>query len=382
VSTADFATRLEDAIEPPLAVRVMLGVARLGEAGLRGWWSSQGMNAEVRFALAGFRRTSTAVGAPTLERRLFTDHYGFVSDYFAEALRQLRKRSFVTAIDEEFALGSHLSARDEKAVRKTVSGLLKLLHPDGRWSRAELRDYLEFALEGRRRVKEQLRKLAAYEFSKTEFTYVERDSGIEHTVDVLERGLAAPDCVEPGDPLAAPVGSVHEAPTPGTTTLELLELDEGATFEFKATLRFNLHTSKRDDALELEVSKSIAGFMNSPRGGTLLVGVVDDVSLRGADKVRGLSDDCRLTGNRGLDGFENTLMTLLGRSIGKVAAATVRVTFETFGDHDVCRIDAPASPAPVYVKWKDNELFFVRLGNSTRQFKIGEAIEYIRVRFG
>lgn len=63
MSTVDFVTRLEDAIEPPLAVRVMLGVARLGEADLRGWWSSQGMNAEVRFALAGFRRTSTVVGA-------------------------------------------------------------------------------------------------------------------------------------------------------------------------------------------------------------------------------------------------------------------------------------------------------------------------------
>ena len=68
---------------------------------------------------------------PKLEQRLFTDHFGFVSDYFAEALRQLRKQTFVGAIDEDFALGAHLSARDEKAVRKTVSGLLKILHPHG-----------------------------------------------------------------------------------------------------------------------------------------------------------------------------------------------------------------------------------------------------------
>jgi ATP-dependent Lon protease len=94
--------------------------------------------------------------APKLETRLFTDHFGFVSDYFAEALRQVRKSSQVRAIDTEFALGAHLSARDEKAVRKTVSGLLKILHPHGEWTRAELREYLEFALEGRRRVKEQL----------------------------------------------------------------------------------------------------------------------------------------------------------------------------------------------------------------------------------
>ena len=104
---------------------------------------------------------------PKLESRLFTSHFGFVSDYFAEALRQLRKQSFVRAIDAEFGLGSHLSARDEKAVRKTVSGLLKILHPHGEWTRSELREYLEFALEGRRRVKEQLKKLAAHDYAKT-----------------------------------------------------------------------------------------------------------------------------------------------------------------------------------------------------------------------
>ncbi len=85
---------------------------------------------------------------PKLERRLFTDHYGFVSDYFSEALRQLRKRSYAASLDEEFALGAHLSARDEKAVRKAVSGFLKILHPHGRWSRAELREYVELAFGG------------------------------------------------------------------------------------------------------------------------------------------------------------------------------------------------------------------------------------------
>ena len=124
---------------------------------------------------------------PKLESRLFTNHFGFVSDYFAEALRQLRKQSFVRAIDSEFGLGSHLSARDEKAVRKTVSGLLKILHPHGEWTRAELREYLEFALEGRRRVKEQLKKLAAHDYAKTAFSYVERDTSHEYWVEVPEQ---------------------------------------------------------------------------------------------------------------------------------------------------------------------------------------------------
>jgi ATP-dependent Lon protease len=318
---------------------------------------------------------------PKLERRLFTDHYGFVSDYFSEALRQLRKRSYVTALDEEFALGAHLSARDEKAVRKAVSGFLKILHPHGHWSRAELRDYIEFALEGRLRVKEQLKKLAAYEFSKTDFTYIERDSGLEHAVGVAEEGKAKSDDILVGskpttaDPIEAGIDSI------GASTADLLSLPESATLEFKATFRHNLHTGKRDDALELEVVKSVAGFMNSRRGGTLLIGVVDGGDLRGDAKLRGLAEDARLCGNRGVDGIETTLVTLLDRSLGKAPAAAVDVSFETRSSHELCRVDAAAYEAPVFVEWKGNQLFFVRMGNSTRQFGIADAIDYIRLRF-
>ena len=124
---------------------------------------------------------------PKLETRLFTGHFGFVSDYFAEALRQVRKQSFVRAINDEFKLGPDLSARDEKAVRKTVSGLLKILHPHGEWTRSELREYLEFALEGRRRVKEQLKKLASHDYAKTAFSYIERDTGHEYWVELSEQ---------------------------------------------------------------------------------------------------------------------------------------------------------------------------------------------------
>lgn len=146
-------------------------------------------------------------------------------------------------------------------------------------------------------------------------------------------------------------------------------------------MRYNLHTSKRDDVLELEVVKSVAGFMNSRRGGTLLIGVLDDAALRGAEKVRGLVDDAKLCGNKGLDGFHNALTTMLERSLGKVHAVSAEVTFEDFDERTVCRIDCPPAPDPVYVHWKDNQLFFVRMGNSTRSFAIAEAIEYIRRRF-
>lgn len=99
----------------------------------------------------------------------------------------LRKSGQVRAIDADFSLGSHLSARDERAVRKTVSGLMKILHPHGEWSHGELREYLEFAIEGRRRVKEQLKKLAFHDYAKTAFSYLEDDTGREIWVEVPEQ---------------------------------------------------------------------------------------------------------------------------------------------------------------------------------------------------
>ena len=87
----------------------------------------------------------------------FTDHYGFAIDYFSEIIRSLRNYSAVNAIDPYFHLGSQLNRRDEKAVRKTASGLLKLLFPDGSYTKEGIEEILRFSVEMRRRVKEQLK---------------------------------------------------------------------------------------------------------------------------------------------------------------------------------------------------------------------------------
>ena len=300
--------------------------------------------------------------APKLEKRLFTDHFGFVSDYFAEALRQMRKQSYVRAIDSDFTLGSHLAARDEKAVRKTVSGLLKILHPHGEWSHGELREYLEFALEGRRRVKEQLKKLAAHDYAKTAFSYIENDTGREIWVDVPEQ----PDIVdvrEVSDVSAAQV-------TAGLSVIDLIAVGESKTLEYKRTARYNQHTGNTDKNLERAVVKSVAGFMNA-HGGILLIGVHDEQHVTGVDI------DYSLTGNNGRDGFENWLITKLEKELGKTPTASlVGITFERFDDGDVCRVDVRPSNQPVYVG-SDAE-FFVRMGNSTRPYNTRDAMEYIR----
>src|SRR5207237_2395468 len=135
----------------------------------------------LQFDLAGWE-------IPQMRNTLFTDHYGFVVDYLAEALREMRKHNFTEIIDRYFAMGAHLNARDRKAVRKTVSGLMKIVHPHGDVSQEELGEILELALEGRRRVKEQLKKMGSFEYYQTSFGYTLQDTGEERFVGVPEQG--------------------------------------------------------------------------------------------------------------------------------------------------------------------------------------------------
>jgi ATP-dependent Lon protease len=147
---------------------------------------------------------------PKMQTAMFTDHYGFVVDYLAEALRELRKHNFTEIIDQHFSLGTHLNARDRKAVRRTVSGLVKIIHPHGEPSKGELAEILEFAIEGRRRVKEQLKKMGSFEYYETSFSYSINATGEERFVGVPEQGgrdLIALDPLAPGSAYTAGVTS-------------------------------------------------------------------------------------------------------------------------------------------------------------------------------
>jgi ATP-dependent Lon protease len=126
-----------------------------------------------------FQKTSDAA---------YTNHFGLVTDYLAEVFREVRKRSYGDYAERHFRLGQHLGGRDQKAVRKTVSGLIKLLHPDGEVTKAELEEYLAYAMEMRRRVKEQLKKLGGLEYWDTTFSYIDKESGQETFVRVPEMG--------------------------------------------------------------------------------------------------------------------------------------------------------------------------------------------------
>lgn len=125
---------------------------------------------------------------PKMRPEFFTDQYGLIVDYLAEYFREMRKRSFGDAINKYFQLGRDLNQRDTIAVRHTVSGLLKLLYPHEEYDKEAVRRCLEYALENRRRVKEQLKKIGGMEFYDVHFSYIDLESMEEKFVSVAEQG--------------------------------------------------------------------------------------------------------------------------------------------------------------------------------------------------
>ena len=125
---------------------------------------------------------------PKMRPEFFTNRYGLIVDYLAEFFREMRKRSFSDSIEKYFKLGNNLNQRDVIAVRKTVSGLMKLLYPHGQFNKEDVRQCLEYALQVRRRVKEQLKKIGGMEFYDVHFSYIDNDTLEEHFVSVKEQG--------------------------------------------------------------------------------------------------------------------------------------------------------------------------------------------------
>ena len=125
---------------------------------------------------------------PKFRPEHFTNDYGFISDYLAEFIRELRKEQYGDVLDHYFRLGKNLNQRDTIAVRRMVDGYLKLLYPNGEFSKEELEEVIQISLEMRRRVKEQLKKLGGMEFYDVNFSYIDNETFEEHYVSVPEQG--------------------------------------------------------------------------------------------------------------------------------------------------------------------------------------------------
>ena len=137
---------------------------------------------------------------PRMRTEMLTGHYGFIVDYLSDLWRTARGTSYASASDRWFSLGDALDRRDDKAVRRTASGLLKLVFPHGEIQEEDARWALQLAMEMRRRVKEQLKRMGGLEYWRTKFSYLEVASGAEHEVRLSEQRVT---------------GLVAEAPRPG-----------------------------------------------------------------------------------------------------------------------------------------------------------------------
>jgi ATP-dependent Lon protease len=158
---------------------------------------------------------------PKMRPEFFTNQYGMIVDYLAEFLREMRKRNFADAIDKWFKLGNNLNQRDTIAVRRTTSGLLKLLCPHGDYDKEIVRQCLEYALETRRRIKEQLKKIGGMEFYDVHFSYIDLEDSQERFITVPEQsgGALIPDGqLQAGGSHTISMGSSE---MPGTYRMEI-----------------------------------------------------------------------------------------------------------------------------------------------------------------
>jgi hypothetical protein len=303
----------------------------------------------------------------------FADSVGLKADFFGDALLALRNDLQVDQYCSHRVRleGERPYKRNEESIRAIASGMMKILFPHGEVSDLDFIKYcLKPAIELRQLVWDQLYVLDA-EYRQYEATIdvellgeqgddgiAESSSGREQRTSVLKevRFTAA---TGPKIPSAR----------------ELIDQGESRTVEFKSSARWNLHKGDKDSAIEREILKTVAGFMNAD-GGILLIGVSDD------RQPVGLGNDYKLTkkGNRDpRDSFENWLTDLLDTWIGRPALANVAVSFEDVDEHDVCRVEINPARQPAYVRRDKHTMdFYVRFNNGTRLLTVEDAVTYIR----
>ncbi len=197
----------------------------------------------------------------------FTNHFGFSTDFFSEALKYQRKTTYHDVIDKYYSFGHHLKQRDSKSVRKIVSGLVKLLHPDGDFTKEDVREYVIGAMEMRRRVKEQLKRIGGMEFWDTNFSYIDKETQEELFVGLPEeRGSALIE----KNPL--PPGVCYTATSDGENTslvkIEIVAIKGGGKLnitgtnnqEVRENIKNTYHYIKANEKSILNEQHSISAF--------------------------------------------------------------------------------------------------------------------------
>ena len=312
---------------------------------------------------------------------MFTDSYGFIVDYLAEVLKKLRNDDYSNFYNRYFELHSDISTRDKTSINKTFSGLLKLLYPNQDASKEEIRYLLEFSIQGRKRIKDQLLKIDKT-YEKVNFSYTDLEDDVQKGVYTQEE-IQYPNFfkkVTSGEDKKVLNNDLlkrqkddegaHETQIDDVELIrELINKGEGKTIEFKKSMRWDFHQNKLNKDLEHEVVKTIAAFANT-NGGHLLIGVTDNRD------IVGLKKDYKILGKKqNADGFKLQLGNILNNYLGKDIHSIIDAEILKINEFEICFVKVRRSSKPVYV---NDDQFFIRSVASTEQLKSRKMIEYIK----
>ncbi len=157
--------------------------------------------------------------------------------------------------------------------------------------------------------------------------------------------------------------------------ISIIEQGEGPWLEFKSSLRWDIEQSRVNRSLETVILKTLAGFLNSAYGGTLLIGVADDGT------ILGLQSDFQSLKKQNQDGFEQAVMTAVSNNLGADLCRYLHILFHVRDGKEVCRIIVSPAPRPVFLNHGSTPKFFVRTGGATRDLNIQEALEFVQSRW-
>jgi ATP-dependent Lon protease len=306
---------------------------------------------------------------------MFSQGYGFVVDYLAEILRNLRNYDYSQKYLEHFDLSEDISTRDRDGIHKSFSGLMKILFPSGQASRNDMEMLLGFAAEGRKRVKDQLMRIDNT-YPEVSFRYTSKEDHKEVALKTNEEELFPQHYFKrAGMPLPKRNPTIGEQPRPSegmnqSEEMKLIQAGENIRVEFKSTLRWNILSGRIDKEIEHSSLKTIDAFLNS-EGGTLLVGVKDDGSILGTEMDQLQNDDKYLLH------FGN----LISEKIGNQYINLISYSLTSVGSEKILRVDCKASSGPVFLKVGGQEEFFIRNGPSSKQLLTSEVLDYSRQHF-
>lgn len=291
-----------------------------------------------------------------LKQEHFTEHMGFITDYIAEIFHnELRPLNYTDYYDHFFALGNHVGKRDRTATVKTISGLMKLLHPDGECSKEEMEEYISFALEMRRRVKEQLKRINPIEFSRVNLSYMDKETGDEFLAECVELGatrIIPEGPLPPGDVFSVgydPTGDrvslfrIQVAALPGTGKFQVVgitskSIKESARMSYDYlrgnTKRIGLDRDPKSYDFNIQIMSPMHGKDSEDLGAAFFVAIVS------AMVGKNIAPSLVILGQMSIHGVLNRVESLGDRLRVAMDAGAKQVMIPTVNASDLGSIPA------------------------------------------